>query len=631
MLHSAVPRPPRLPGPAAAFLALGAVLALPVSVGAWGFPAHRLVNGQAIASLPSALRPLFAGNAAYLRAHASDPDLWVMAGVQGEGPNHFLDLDSFGAYPFDTIPRDEAEHLRRHGEKAVAEGGRLPWRVAEIHRDLVQAFRSRDAARILERAAVLGHYAADAYVPLHAITNYDGQLTGQKGVHGRWESALFVRFERQIEPLVAPAAARPSGPPVPTIFDVLLASYEYAQSSLAADRETAGERDFVETPEDDRYDDAYYSRLFEREGPRLAARLTAAAETVAGLWLSAWEDAGRPALDASYRVPFVRGESRLVTAVLEGATAGIVEEGIARGLMPELAALRRGAALARLEGKGTASLQEELWTGRGPASPSEEAAAGLSAEPLWVTAAREGLTAVVVGVPLAFPFEPFLKGRRFGGNFDRGLVLLAPDPAVAGRSLSNRPTVAAAADAEGGLVASGDDDAYVQGQLGPPLWKAGDGTAERRYLESARLCARQHERMAALALDRTRWSLLAVRLPFPGEALRLWADRLDAARPGHDPALAARLRPFADEALGLADSWVGVIARLLPKDAALAVAGDAPGGLLLLRGRGVAEGAALGEVTAEDVAPTLAALLGLGPPAQATGQVVRNALAPPPR
>jgi hypothetical protein len=623
------PLPPRLGLRAAAALAL--VLAVPAAAGAWGFPAHRLVNGKAIGALPEGLRLVFTGNAAYVREHSIDPDLWVMAGVKGEGENHFLDLDSFGAYPFDAIPRDEQEHVRRHGEKAITEAGRLPWRVAEVHRDLVLAFRARDAARILERAAVLGHYVADAHVPLHAVTNYDGQLTGQKGVHGRWEAVLFARFERQVEPLVAPAAARPPGPPVPAIFDVLLASYEYAQSSLAADRETAGERDFVETTEDDRYDDAYYSRLFEREGPRLVARLTAAAETVAGLWLSAWEEAGRPEVDASFRVPFVRGESRLVVVILEGATARLIEDGIARGLMPQLAGLRRGAALGRLAGASApGSLQEELWTGREQASPSESRA-GLSAEPLWVTAAREGLTATVVGVPLAYPFAPFLAERRFGGNFDRRLALLAPDPARAGRTLSNRPSAAADADAEGGLVASGDAEAYARGQLGRPLWKQGNGTAERRYLESARLCARQHERMATLALDRTRWSLVALHLPYPGEALRLWADRLDPARPGHDPALATRLRPFADEALSLADSWLGAIARRLPDDAVLALAGDGPGGLLLLKGRGVARDAALGDVAARDVAPTLSALLGLGPPAQAAGHVMDNALSPPPR
>jgi len=94
---------------------------------AWGFTAHRLVTAKAIPLLPPALRPLFEANAAYVVEHAIDPDLWRGAGKAGEGPNHFLDLDAFGAFPFPDIPRKEAEHLGRHGADAV-EKGRLPWR-----------------------------------------------------------------------------------------------------------------------------------------------------------------------------------------------------------------------------------------------------------------------------------------------------------------------------------------------------------------------------------------------------------------------------------------------------------------------------------------------------------------------
>ena len=46
-----------------------------------------------------------------------------------------------------------------------------------------------------------------------------------------------------------------------------------------------------------------------------------------------------------------------------------------------------------------------------------------------------------------------------------------------------------------------------------------------------------------------------------------------------------------------------------------------------LAGSGVAEGAALGEVRQVDIAPTLCLLLGIEPPAQATGSVLTGALA----
>ena len=49
----------------------------------------------------------------------------------------------------------------------------------------------------------------------------------------------------------------------------------------------------------------------------------------------------------------------------------------------------------------------------------------------------------------------------------------------------------------------------------------------------------------------------------------------------------------------------------------------------VVAGPGVAAGVDLGPIRQIDVAPTLAALLGIDPPAQATGAVLRKALARP--
>ena len=166
---------------------------------AWGFTAHKLVNRRATLTLPSPLRELFLGNASYLAEHAIDPDLWRGAGLTGEGPNHYLDLDAFGEWPFASVSRVEKDHLAQFGA-AARERGRLPWRAAEVYRELVAAFRAGDAPRALDRAAILGHYVGDAHVPLHAVLNYDGQLTGQTGFHARWESDMVDRFLRQVEP-----------------------------------------------------------------------------------------------------------------------------------------------------------------------------------------------------------------------------------------------------------------------------------------------------------------------------------------------------------------------------------------------------------------------------------------------
>ena len=53
----------------------------------------------------------------------------------------------------------------------------------------------------------------------------------------------------------------------------------------------------------------------------MAARLGASASATGSLWLSAWEEAGRPALDESYRVPYVRHGARAILLSLDAAAA----------------------------------------------------------------------------------------------------------------------------------------------------------------------------------------------------------------------------------------------------------------------------------------------------------------------
>lgn len=699
----------------AAALALACLLASPSRAEAWGFTAHRLVNRLAIGTLPEPLRAFFAGNGDYVAEHSVDPDLQRDS---PDDPNHFLDMDAFGAYPFSDIPRIEAEHLKRHGPEAAAQG-RLPWRIEEVSRDLREAFRAGDAARSLALAASLGHYVADGHVPLHAALNHDGQLTGQRGLHGRWESEMVERFERQLQADLRPAPASPVGDPVGFAFDALASSHAASVEVLASDRESAGERDLAETPEDDRYDDSYYSRLYEREAARLRERLSRSATGVGSLWLSAWLEAGRPPLDTAFRFPYVRRGSRAILVSLDGAAAMVLDDAVARGVMPHLAGLRRSGsvtkgALSSLPAKtasGHAALYTGAWSDANGIGGNELPVPGatvldrntgyssthLRAEPIWVTAARQDLDVTVASATQVHPFSTYFEERRFRGYLGRRLTLLdgyqnleaadavytaadlpsrAPagwishlprhageareielavsgsrvdgllfdDPGDPTRGLdslylgldkdprggvtlkpmpvkdadasafgglalkagggqvavyfrlfalspdgseillyrsgpslvrSNKPgTEAAAFPATGGFVGNGGSGVYERGLLGPPLWEGGDGTAERRYLETVALVGRQLTRLTDFAIDHTAWHLLLTYLPYPDEALHLWHGRLDPSLPGHDPRLAARLRPFMDAVLRVADGFVGHLHRRAGAETILAVASD---------------------------------------------------------
>jgi len=277
-------------------LLVGLCLAVPSSSFAWGFAAHRAIADRAIALLPDALRPLFEQHRADIVARSVDPDLWRTAGFESEPPNHFLDMDhqAFGAYPFDGLPREYDAAVQKFGREFIADQGLLPWRVQEFYGQLQRAFDSLKRPdpspyvldNIVYYTAILGHYVADGHVPLHAVVNYDGQLTGQNGLHGRWETDLFERNQAQVA--YAPAAVSPVARPRDFMFDVLLASNRLAAGVLEADRKAAAGREF--------YDDGYFAAFRAAQLPVMQQRLNDSIAAVASMIVGAWEQAGRPAV-----------------------------------------------------------------------------------------------------------------------------------------------------------------------------------------------------------------------------------------------------------------------------------------------------------------------------------------------
>jgi hypothetical protein len=128
-------------------------------------------------------------------------------------------------------------------------------------------------------------------VPLHAVLNYNGQLTGQNGIHYRWEGELFIRYEKQLA--IKPGALRPIANERDFIFETLLESSQLADDVLAADKKAIGNRDV--------YDDQYFATLFAESRPMLEKRLNDAINGVASMITSAWEQAGKPTLTATPR------------------------------------------------------------------------------------------------------------------------------------------------------------------------------------------------------------------------------------------------------------------------------------------------------------------------------------------
>ena len=269
------------------------LLVAPSPALAWGFAAHRFITDQMIALLPAEIRPIFEERRAEIVLRSVDPDLWRNIFPE-EDPHHFLDLDYYGKYPFPDLPREYDRAVQRWGRETVNAQGLLPWRVAELFGKLQREFESlrRENApvfvadNIAYYAASLAHYVEDGHVPLHSVVNYDGRLTGQAGLHGRWESEMFDRTRARIK--VAPAAPQPVKDPREFMFQVLLDSYQLSDGVLAADRAAVIGREL--------YDDGYFEALAGSQFPVMEKRLNDAITGVAAMIAGAWEAAGRPAV-----------------------------------------------------------------------------------------------------------------------------------------------------------------------------------------------------------------------------------------------------------------------------------------------------------------------------------------------
>jgi hypothetical protein len=269
------------------------VTLVPERAFAWGFAGHRLIMARAIDLLPPGLKPFFTHYRDEIVIRAVDPDLWRNVGWE-EDPNHFLDFGAreFGEYPFTALPREYGAALEKFGIASLRRNGMLPWRLAEITGNMRRTFEAftRGSAYgpsdLILFSATAGHYIQDAHQPFHATINYDGQLTGNDGIHSRFERDLIERFESRLT--LAPAPPKGIANARDAAFDALLASYRLVDPILKADSDASAGKET--------YDDEYFEKFFVAVKPTLERRLAEAVTATAGLIIGAWEQAGKPQL-----------------------------------------------------------------------------------------------------------------------------------------------------------------------------------------------------------------------------------------------------------------------------------------------------------------------------------------------
>ncbi len=144
---------------------------------------------MAVFTLPPEMIGFYKKHIEYISEHAVDPDRRRSISVD-EAPRHYIDIDHYGAHPFDSVPKYWKGAVKKFSEDTLKEYGILPWHIEKMMYNLQEAFIDDDLDMILHYSSDIGHYIADAHVPLHTTENYNGQLTNQKGIHGFWESRI---------------------------------------------------------------------------------------------------------------------------------------------------------------------------------------------------------------------------------------------------------------------------------------------------------------------------------------------------------------------------------------------------------------------------------------------------------
>ena len=268
----------------------------------WGFWGHRQINRMAVFCLPeSELFGFYKQHIDWLAEHAVDADKRRFA-TREEAARHYIDIDRYGAWPFPDLPRDLDSAVAVWSIDTLEAYGMGPWNVERVMALLRWAFRERKMEAVLRYSADLGHYLADLHVPLHCTLNYNGRRTGQEGIHAFWESRLPELFGEGYDYFAGRARYLPD--PSAEVWSVVLGSSAAVDSVLEIERALRGElgsdRLYAWEPRGEsvlrqpslEWSEAYHEAL----SGMVERRMRLAIRNVASFWLTAWMDAGRPAL-----------------------------------------------------------------------------------------------------------------------------------------------------------------------------------------------------------------------------------------------------------------------------------------------------------------------------------------------
>lgn len=273
---------------------------------AWGRWGHKHISRAAVFALPAAMQKFYYNHIDFITEGAVVPDLRrALLNDKNEPPRHYIDVENF-KMPVSSLPKTTKEVFEKFDSSFLNRNGYLPWYIEDLTERLTYAFRERDKSQILFLSAELSHYVADAHMPLHTSTNFNGQLSGQKGIHSLWESALpesfggsynfRTRSAKYIEDI--PSKTFQMIEQSHLLVDTILAKEkalrsQFPESDMYKKDKAGNTVTFYNSPV---FSDAYQKQFNESLNGMVEHQLQLSIYNVASYWYTAWVNAGKPDL-----------------------------------------------------------------------------------------------------------------------------------------------------------------------------------------------------------------------------------------------------------------------------------------------------------------------------------------------
>lgn len=281
----------------------------------WGFYGHSLINRMAIFSLPPEMIGFYKPHTQYIGENAVNPDRRRYA-VKGEAEKHFIDLDHYGDSALQILPLYWPDAVKKFSEDSLRANGIGPWSAYSTFLSLTKAFEEKNPSAILRLSADLGHYVADLNVPLHTTKNYNGQLTGQNGIHGFWESRVPELMARDYSLWIGQAEY--IAKPQITLWETVAKVHQQVDSVLRFEKkltESFSPDQKFSFEERNGLTVRVYSREFTEAyanalDNQIERQMKASIQMVADFWYTAWVNAGQPDLS---KIELHKGEDEKMT------------------------------------------------------------------------------------------------------------------------------------------------------------------------------------------------------------------------------------------------------------------------------------------------------------------------------